>query len=58
LFAEQAAPELEWILLRRVRQFVHETFGDEAVERMADRAPVADVDADLLAQVSTATFTS
>ena len=30
------------------RQLVHETLGDEAVERVAHRAPVADVDADLL----------
>ena len=51
LLVEQGGTKRVRVFPRCARQFVHEALRDEAVECMAHRAPVADVDADFLAVV-------
>src|SRR5438477_2416 len=51
LLAQQRAAELEGILARRVRQLVDEALAEEAVLRVADRAPEPHLHAGLLSRV-------
>ena len=51
LFVQQAATELDTGPCPRSAALVHETLDGEAIERMAHRAPVADIDADLVLQI-------